>query len=1045
MEATRSSSGSFKRGEGYFALRNIQDSSSGLTNSTFATRIDPSLDGLVPMQFDEIPVLKKKNPPHTVKNQSPRTLSKTESNSSLSSLTSLELDVEVAKDNFQPASSRVDLPGLKPLNVKPATSSTPYKDCHKIRLYNGKPDQYRYYYRVGKRIETPPKAPHDSSIQEKALFVCDVVKYDNGRVNCLERQVWINNGKKKVNWVFAQGANAVQQFDGRQEKIAGPSRGQHPKMPSLITPRVEQEISYLAQSMESKSTSRPWMSRHIESTYVLHREDTHPRVLLSKFRQDLLLRLVATLSPVVTYSKLLFLSRKISFPVGTTPFYCWSIAIHEVRSGIKSMPNTKRATFDRSRSSPSELQPQGGREDLESLVAHLVEAKISSIIAQYDRQSHERIDKMEASWRAEIEGCRQSVADQAVILHKCIDYNESHQQALEGYHAEVDDQVALIKGDIGKLHNMQEKLHDKLSKWSKDVEALEDMTGRIQDDIQSSAKRLHSFEKQTKFFGEQVQSLEGRITSFDALREINVPSLEIVESLSRDIAQLHRFCENLKVQLEAFSPSIEEGSDASCANSSVAEIDNAIRRDGPTWTSKFLVWRAFNIEWCIPVYQTLFPAGNIQSISVVVVKLLLMKDDGVPERRRQRAFNPLRWLREAGSNVVNHSTAPASKVNSSREVDAQDAANTRLGHATKRDPLFLPEGTPGPSLENPQIEVKMDVEDVPGGNFSVPPTSTSSFSRASSTPSDVTVRPLVPATLSSPGQIGSPPESDDGIDIMDQIEERDQMDADEDSREAENDADSTQLMEVTETSDEMSSQREIPTISSILHFDTIACVPQKRGHPEGLTDEQRALKKLNCETQVGVSDPLAESSTADCPRLDLKTVSKHFRPTLSERDSPSHPVPRKNRREMLRFGIGGKQSFWDYTPATEAEVPHLAENQGKVTNEEVKKNTKMLENDMTQGERKGKELEERAEGTRQEMRQNEGESDVWECSINSTVEDLMGGGDEVSGGAATGGDYDIEDVAEKEAREGMEQGPKGIDSNEEMSECDDGSEGVVEN
>lgn len=213
---------------------------------------------------------------------------------------------------------------------------------------------------------------------------------------------------------------------------------------------------------------------------------------------------------------------------------------------------------------------------------------------------------MEASWRAEIEGCRQSVADQAVILHKCIDYNvslflwfkyaeimlirtqESHQQALEGYHAEVDDQVALIKGDIGKLRNKQEKLHDKFSKWSKDVEALEDMTGQIQDDIQSSAKRLHSFEKQTKFFGEQVQSLEGRITSFDALREINVPSLEIVESLSRDIAQLHRFCENLKVQLEAFSPSIEEGSDASCANSSVG-LRNS-RQDLLTLAG---VWRTF--------------------------------------------------------------------------------------------------------------------------------------------------------------------------------------------------------------------------------------------------------------------------------------------------------------------------------------------------------------------------------------------------------------------------------------------------------------------
>lgn len=79
------------------------------------------------------------------------------------------------------------------------------------------------------------------------------------------------------------------------------------------------------------------------------------------------------------------------------------------------------------------------------------------------------------------------------------------------------------------------------------------------------------------------------------------------------------------------------------------------------------------------------------------------------------------------------------------------------------------------------------------------------------------------------------------------------------------------------------------------------------------------------------------------------------------------------------------------------------------------------------------------------MKRNEGKSDVWECSINGTVEDLMGGGDEVSGGAITGRDYDIEDVAEKEARAGMEQGPKGIDSNEEMSECDGGSEGVVEN
>lgn len=49
MEATRSSSGSFKRGEGYFALRNIQDSSSGLTvishpKASVSTKASSSLD-----------------------------------------------------------------------------------------------------------------------------------------------------------------------------------------------------------------------------------------------------------------------------------------------------------------------------------------------------------------------------------------------------------------------------------------------------------------------------------------------------------------------------------------------------------------------------------------------------------------------------------------------------------------------------------------------------------------------------------------------------------------------------------------------------------------------------------------------------------------------------------------------------------------------------------------------------------------------------------------------------------------------------------------
>ena len=92
-------------------------------------------------------------------------------------------------------------------------SDSPYDNCHKITLYNGKPDQYWYYTRVRSPLAAPPKVPHHKNIHRKALFICDVVD-DEGRYK--ERQVWINNGEKKVNWDIAQGANAVQSFDGKE-------------------------------------------------------------------------------------------------------------------------------------------------------------------------------------------------------------------------------------------------------------------------------------------------------------------------------------------------------------------------------------------------------------------------------------------------------------------------------------------------------------------------------------------------------------------------------------------------------------------------------------------------------------------------------------------------------------------------------------------------------------------------------------------------------------------------------------------------------------
>lgn len=102
--------------------------------------------------------------------------------------------------------------------------SSPYNNCHKMTLYNGKPDQYWYYTRIHSLIANPPKVPHNKQIQKKALFICDVIDNEG---SCIERQVWVNNGEKKVKWDIAQGVNAVQNIGGKEYGFYINTNGPH--------------------------------------------------------------------------------------------------------------------------------------------------------------------------------------------------------------------------------------------------------------------------------------------------------------------------------------------------------------------------------------------------------------------------------------------------------------------------------------------------------------------------------------------------------------------------------------------------------------------------------------------------------------------------------------------------------------------------------------------------------------------------------------------------------------------------------------------------
>lgn len=82
--------------------------------------------------------------------------------------------------------------------------------------------------------------PRHKHVQKKALFICDAVG-DEGV--CTERQVWVNNGEKKVKWDTAQGVNAVQTIDGKEYGFYIDESGPHWVQKDTLT-RLNRRVLY---------------------------------------------------------------------------------------------------------------------------------------------------------------------------------------------------------------------------------------------------------------------------------------------------------------------------------------------------------------------------------------------------------------------------------------------------------------------------------------------------------------------------------------------------------------------------------------------------------------------------------------------------------------------------------------------------------------------------------------------------------------------------------------------------------------------------------
>ncbi|KAF9443248.1 hypothetical protein P691DRAFT_764453 [Macrolepiota fuliginosa MF-IS2] len=200
----------FKHGEGYFSLRNYKDSS----GMTVITHPQASINQLIVLtsplgrQFKALDNISHQSQDIEIQPEDIEILSISNalswrgSDSSLSNLSSLlssEDEAEVVNAS------------LTPLKVH-VSDSSPYNHHHKIKLYNGKPDQFWYYVHSSFEINTPPKAQKTQEIPKNTLFICDVM--DKGR--CTKRRIWINSSDKKPKWVVAQGADALQTFGGRE-------------------------------------------------------------------------------------------------------------------------------------------------------------------------------------------------------------------------------------------------------------------------------------------------------------------------------------------------------------------------------------------------------------------------------------------------------------------------------------------------------------------------------------------------------------------------------------------------------------------------------------------------------------------------------------------------------------------------------------------------------------------------------------------------------------------------------------------------------------